>query len=101
VETRVLEELFVVGEADEGILGPPEARVGEGQAQAVEQRIEAKRREEDEAGEEEEIRSQRAPSDDATFRLDPLTISALASPLETSSSARTATLSPAAGESEC
>jgi hypothetical protein len=100
VEAAVLEELFVVGETDEGVLRAPEAGVGEGQAQAVQQRVEAERDEEEKAGEEKQIGSQRASSYYAAFRLDPLTISALASPLETSDSARTAALSPATGERE-
>ena len=74
MEARVLEELFVVGEADECVLGAPQPRVGEGQAQAVEQRVEAEGDEEDEAGEKEKIRSQRASPDDSAFRLGPLTL---------------------------
>ena len=72
MEARVLEELLIIREADEGVLGAAEARVGEGKTEAIQQRVEAEGREEEETGEEEEIGGQRASSDDA-FRVDPLT----------------------------
>ena len=59
LESAVVEQLLVVGEADEGVLGAPQARVGEGEPQSVEQRIEAERDEEEDAGQEEEVRRQR------------------------------------------
>ena len=59
LEPAVLEQLLVVGEADEGVLRAPQARVGEGEPQSVEQRIEAERDEQEEAGQEEQPRRQR------------------------------------------
>jgi hypothetical protein len=69
VEAGVVEELLIVGEAHESVLGAAETRVGEGEAKAVEQWVEAEGGEEGEPGEEEEIRSERAAADYAGFRL--------------------------------
>jgi len=69
VEAGVVEKLLIVGEADEGVLGAAETRVGEGEAEAVEQRVEAEGGKEGEPGEEEEIRSESAAADYAGFRL--------------------------------
>jgi hypothetical protein len=59
VKARVLEELSVVGEPDEGVLRSAESCIGEGQAQAVEERVQAKGDEEREPGQEKEVGSQR------------------------------------------
>jgi len=69
VEAGVVEKLLIVGEAYESVLGAAETRIGEGEAKAVEQWVEAKGGEEGEPGEEEEIRSERAAADYAGFRL--------------------------------
>jgi hypothetical protein len=69
VEAGVVEELLIVGEADEGVLGAAETRVGEGEAEAVEERVEAEGREEREPGEEEEIGGEGAAAGYTAFRL--------------------------------
>jgi hypothetical protein len=69
MEAAVVEKLLIVGEAHEGVLGAAEARVGEGEAEAVKQRVEAEGGKEREPGEEEEIGGERATADYAGFRL--------------------------------
>ena len=60
MEARVVEQPLVVGEPDEGLDRTAQARVGEGQAQAVEQGIEA------EGGEEQQARGQEADTRSAS-----------------------------------
>ena len=58
LEPAVLQELLVVGEADEGVLHAPQPRVREGQPEAVQERVEAEGDEEQDAGQEEQVRGQ-------------------------------------------
>jgi hypothetical protein len=62
VEARVLEELLIVGEPHEGVLRATEPSVGEGEAETVEEGIEAEGDEESEPGKEKQVRGQRTLS---------------------------------------
>ena len=68
MEARVLEKLLVVAEAHEGVLRAAETRIGEGETETVEERIEAEDEEKREAGEEKQVRGQR-PSSDRALRV--------------------------------
>ena len=60
MEPRVIEEPHVVRATHEGVLGATESRVGEREPEALEQGINAKDREQDQAGRQEQVRREGA-----------------------------------------